>query len=366
MKILFWTDGFWPRIGGIETQAFHFVEELQKRGHQCLVLAQKDSSNTQEDEVYKGIQIKRFFFNKTLVQCDINALRSIRNYLEWALKEFKVDIVHLNLNPGWGSFIFVMFKTLFSLPIVLTCHSPFVYDKGNIHTIKPFYAAASHICCVSKWVLAEMEKLLPEMSSKLRLIYNGLSMPEILPTPLSFTSPTLLLLGRLAPEKGFGVALKALALLKKEKIAVNLLLAGEGTERASLEQSVAELNLTDSVQFVGPIRREAIPSLMNQATVVVVPSDFESFGLVALEAMQMERPVIASNVGGLLEVVSNGATGLLVPPQDPVALAQAIRTLFKNPARTRQMGVEGRKKAIRQFTLDQHVTQYENLYRESL
>jgi starch synthase len=94
-----------------------------------------------------------------------------------------------------------------------------------------------------------------------------------------------------------------------------------------------------------------------------VPSILESFGLVILESMQLQRPVIASAVQGVSEVIADGKTGLLVPGQDPSALCRAIQTLLSQPERAIQMGLEGRKRAMG-FTIDRNADQYEDLYRE--
>lgn len=363
MKILFWTDGFWPRSGGIETQALQFVEELQKRGHRCEVLAQKDWPSWKEDEIYKGISIKRFAFNTIIAKQDIAKIRLIKVYLERIIEGFQPDILHLNLPIGWGAFVFLLFGSLFQMPIVLTCHYPFTQDERSALLIQKFFSTVDQICCVSKWVLEEMEKLAHKTKNPLRLIYNGLSMPEIVYSLLPFSPPVLLLLGRLSTEKGFDTGIEAFSLLKQSGSNARLIIAGEGASRSSLQSLVDRLGLGGSVQFTGGLARDDVHSLINRATLVVMPSHVESFGLVALEAMQMQRPVIASAVGGLREIISDGKTGFLIPPRDAISLFQAIERLLKQPEKTVQMGIEGRKRAM-DFTLDRNVGQYENLYEE--
>jgi glycogen(starch) synthase len=140
--------------------------------------------------------------------------------------------------------------------------------------------------------------------------------------------------------------------------------AGDGPERMKLEKLTNELGLNNSVTFKGNLKEEEIYPLFNEATVVIVPSLIESFGLVILEAMQMSRPVIASRVEGIPEVVSEGETGLLVPMQNPVAFYEAIQQLLKDPEEAIRLGKMGRQKAIDHFTLTPYLTQYEALYRE--
>ena len=220
------------------------------------------------------------------------------------------------------------------------------------------------ICCVSKWVVSEIEKLLPDIKNRIRLIYNGLPMPILEPDPLCFSCPTLLLLGRFTHEKGFDTAIKAFHLVKNRGITARLVIGGEGPYRSFLENLVEKLELKNEVQFIGRVDREQVPILLNQASIVIVPSYFESFGLIALEAMQMQRPVIASKVGGLQEIVSHEETGLLVPPENPEALCIAIQSLLNHPEKARKLGQQGRLRSKDNFTLEQNVVQHEQLYKE--
>lgn len=362
MKILFWTDGFWPRVGGIETQGIRFMEGLRQKGHRCAIVAQKDFPHWQDQEWYQDIPIQRFDFNMIFPGRELSRLRSIEKYLEIVMKEFQPDIVHLNACVGWHALIFLLFQKKFPIPRVVTIHAPFFYGNASNPLLEQISLCADQICCVSNWVLNETIKLIPSSKGKMRCIHNGLSMPELPSSPLCFSPPTFILIGRLTLEKGFDMAIRAFALLK-EKTA-KLLIVGDGEERKFMEELVETLGLQSSVHFTGVLTKDEIPSWINQATIVLVPSYFESFGLVALEAMQMGRPVIASAVGGLQEIIVHGETGLLVPPRDPEALALAMEELLANPEETMKMGAKGKERALKVFTLHQNVDQYEQIYRE--
>ncbi len=361
MKFLFWTDGFWPRLGGVETQGLQFIEGMQQRGHQYMVLTQRDHSSWKEDEIYLGIPIKRFDFNAIVAKRDLKIIRAIQDYLESVMREFQPDVVHLNASVGGSAFAFLLFIKMFRVPIISTVHAPYLYNGAFPSVIEKIASFVDQICCVSNWVFHEMEKLLPEMKHKMRCIYNGLPMPDTVPLPLSFSPPILLAFGRLVREKGFDTAILAFSLLKKRGSNAQLILAGGGPERPALELLAGELDLGDSVVFTGVLTQEEVTSTFNRATIVLVPSIIESFGLVILEAMQMGRPVIASRVEGVPEVIVEGETGILVPKQDPIALCEAIEDLLAQPEKAIQMGMQGRKRAIETFTLDQNVLQYEEV-----
>ncbi len=364
MNILFWTDGFWPRIGGMETQGFLFAKAMQERGHSCLVLAQKDGLEGKDEEVHQGISIRRFAFQNIILNRGPSDLGVMRKYLEWVLQVFQPDVVHVNGCIGWSAVMFSMLQNMFPIPLILTVHAPFYYETRMLPFVRKICSQVDRICCVSKWVVREIEKQLPEMRDKIKLIYNGLPPLEIAPTPLPFSPPVLLLMGRLSAEKGFATAIHAFALLKTRGSSAQLLVVGEGAERLTLEQLVSTLGLVGSVEFTGAVERDEVPHLMNRVSLVIVPSYFETFGLVAVEAMQMGRPVIASNVGGLPEIISEN--GYLVPPKDPEALCKAIQDLLSQREKALQMGAQARRYVLENFTMHQNVVQYEELYREAI
>src|SRR5262249_55846673 len=153
---------------------------------------------------------------------------------------------------------------------------------------------------------------------------NGLELPEVTLEPLRFEDPILLCLGRLVRQKGFDLALAALASLCNRFPKVRLVVAGDGPERATMERQIAALGLVNRVEFRGWVALEDIFNLINTATAVLMPSRLEGLPSVALQAGIMARPVVATSAGGLSDIVVHRQTGLLIPPEDPVGLSQAI------------------------------------------
>ncbi|MFN2569495.1 MAG: glycosyltransferase family 4 protein, partial [Candidatus Dormibacteria bacterium] len=173
----------------------------------------------------------------------------------------------------------------------------------------------------------------------------------------------LLCAGRLSREKGFDIALEAFARVWQELPEARLIIAGGGAEQEGLVAQSAALGLQEAVDFHGWVSPPEMPAVLNQATAVVVPSRLEGFGLVALEASLMGRPVIASRVGGLPEALGEQEeAGLLVPPGDPGALATAMLRLLRDPAEARRRGKAGRLRAQREFPPGRHIDGYHALY----
>jgi glycosyltransferase involved in cell wall biosynthesis len=176
--------------------------------------------------------------------------------------------------------------------------------------------------------------------------------------------PRLAIVGRLIPIKGHEVLLEALAEARAEIPDITLEIAGEGPLEPQLRTAAARLGLGEAVTFLG---RVAPPTTVyERAEIVVVPSLGEGFGMVALEAMERGRAVVASDVGGLPEIVEAGTTGLVVPSGDSAALAEAIGELARDPARAAAFGAAGRERALAAFAQERCTERIEALYLAAL
>jgi glycosyltransferase involved in cell wall biosynthesis len=176
--------------------------------------------------------------------------------------------------------------------------------------------------------------------------------------------PRLLCVGRLIPIKGHIVLLRAFAEAKRAVPELELDIAGRGPLEPALRAFARELGIADSVRFLGYVA--PVADAIERTTIVVVPSLGEGFGMVALEAMERARPVIAAEIGGLGELVQHGRTGLLVRPGDPAPLRDAIVELARDPARAAAMGAAGRERALAHFPQDRCTDRTELLYEAAL
>jgi glycosyltransferase involved in cell wall biosynthesis len=178
--------------------------------------------------------------------------------------------------------------------------------------------------------------------------------------PYPGTEPRLLCIGRLIPIKGHLVLLRALAQARARVPGVVLDIAGRGPLEPALKAYARELGVEDAVRFLGFV--SPVQKAIEDAAIVVVPSLGEGFGMVALEAMERARPVIVSAVGGLPEIVADGESGVVAPPADAEALADAIVTLAGDLPRAVRMGRSARERALTQFTPERCVERVEGLY----
>ena len=189
------------------------------------------------------------------------------------------------------------------------------------------------------------------------VVYNSGGIPKDRP-PLQ-DPPTIACASRLVTKKGVDVFLRAAEQVCRELPQTRVLIAGDGPEMATLKDWLQGSAIRHRVTFYGHLSRSEMEKQFAPAWVQVVPSRYEEpFGLVAAEAMMRKTAVVASGVGGLAEIVADGDTGLLVPPEDERALAQALLTVLKDRDLAERMGERGRERACRYFSNETYVTRY--------
>jgi starch synthase len=237
--------------------------------------------------------------------------------------------------------------------------------------------AATAVVAVSEGMRSDVLSVYPEISpERVRVIHNGIDAAEYAPDPrtdalkrhgVDPTRPYVIFVGRITRQKGLPVLLRAAAGL--DPSAQLVLCAGAadtprlGAEVASL---VAGLQASRSGVIWIPemLPKAEVIQLLTHALVFVCPSVYEPLGIVNLEAMACATAVVASRVGGIPEVVSGGETGLLVPPDDPASLADALNMLLRDPGRADAMGLAGRERAVAEFSWDTVAARTAALYAE--
>lgn len=193
----------------------------------------------------------------------------------------------------------------------------------------------------------------------------GVDLAQFAPAPREGRAVvTVGAVARLSPEKGLDDLLRAAALLREEGEPVDVLLAGDGPSRATLERMAADLGIAERVRFAGDVAHEDVPAVLQSLDIFAMPSTWEGFGVAAIEASAMELPVVASNIHGIPDVVLGGRTGILAPPRDPAAVAAAIRRLARDPSLRRAMGRAGRAYVEREYRWQDNAACMERLYEE--
>jgi sugar transferase (PEP-CTERM/EpsH1 system associated) len=247
--------------------------------------------------------------------------------------------------------------------VVHTKHYGAVAHIGRRHRALARLATrfTDHFVCVSE-DSARLTAAQGGASSAVRTICNGIDLARF-----GYTGPRpggpIVTVARLSPEKDVATLLRATALALSELPNLRVEIAGAGPCLPDLQRLAGDLGLGANVRFLG--ERRDVPELLAQASLFVLPSYTEGISLTLLEAMARGLPVIAMRVGGNPEVVSDGATGVLVPPRDPVALAEAMLRLQRDADLSQRLGRAGRERVECLFDIRHMVASYECLYRGS-
>ncbi len=292
-------------------------------------------------------------------------------------------LIHSNYwLSGW---VGMQLKSLLEIPQVHTFHSIGMVKYKDVEH-PPAIATTRHLverACLAtaNWTIATSPQEVADLRQfisdrgRIKVIPYGIDLNQFnLVTKaaareylkISADERVILYVGRFDRYKGVETLIEACAKLSQS---FRLYLVGDSRngedcqERRRIQDLVIELNLQDVTVFVGRVPQVDLPCYYAAANVCVIPSYYESFGVVALEAMAAKTPVIASGVGGLKHTVVNGETGLLIPPQDPAGLATAIQSVFDNPMQWQSYGIAGRKWVEANFSSAAVAAQIHNLYR---
>jgi glycosyltransferase involved in cell wall biosynthesis len=262
--------------------------------------------------------------------------------------------------------------------VVGTVHSSRVRSEEDRELLRRLTPKMDHLIAVSRAIVRKLEDE-GRVAAPISLIYNGVDLarydePEVCCTlqaeyGIPAGAPVVGVVARLEPEKGHPTLLDAWPLVLASVPNAHLLIVGEGSQREALEEQAANLA---SVAFAAPAsvhftgRRDDVPAVTAALDVAVLPSYREAQGLSILEAMALARPVVASAVGGIPEMVEDGRTGLLVPPRDPAALAAAITRLLLDHPFADTLGKAGKDLVHERFCVELMVRAVESIYDEAV
>ena len=354
MRIVQLNPFFYPFMGGIEHRVHH-ISSLLGRKHEVFVVTGRLKGTDEEEDMgdYSVIRLPSKFYT------GYNPPHIVTYGILEQLNELSPDIVDFHYRWS-GSYKKAMKR--YRGRKVFTFHNTFgegeglmgVLSKLNDLIYTPFIKDFDRIVCVSGFVRDDLEKkgFPPRL---LEAVPNGVDLPAVEPQE---EKDFLLFLGRLVGTKGLPYLVKAM-----EEVDHHLVIAGGGPEYKKLERMVVSNGLEHRVELAGRVDEKEKHRLLSQCSLFVFPSTWESYGIAAAEAMSYGKPVIASEVGGLPEVV--GETGVLVPPRDEKALARAINELLADDEMRRELGKRAKKRAG-EFTWERSAAEMERIYLDVL
>jgi glycosyltransferase involved in cell wall biosynthesis len=291
----------------------------------------------------------------------------------------RYDLVHDVQSVSYG----LLWLRALGLPVVTTVHHPLSIDrqaslerdrtfkelKGTLtfYPLRTQRRVARRLDAVLTSSHASAARLVEDYavaSDRIHFVSNGAELPPLVAPRPRPPRDELLFVGRCGdPNKGLEVLLDALALLPRN---VELRVLDTYPIGTGLDRQIRDLRLKDRIHFEGKVPRSRLEEVYGEATVVVVPSLFEGFGLPAIEGLAAGTPVVASRAGALPEVLATARAGRLVPPRDPAALAQAVNTVLSDWRSEHEAACKARSRIEATFSWDRIAERTETVYRHVL
>lgn len=289
------------------------------------------------------------------------------HWVEKKVQELHPDVLHAHYATSFG-FIGALSK---ERPFIISAWGSDIFSfprKSLVHRslLSWILGKASFLCSTSEIMAHEMRRYIPK-GSKVEVIPFGVDLEQFSPPKLrEELHPHQVVFGvakYLQPIYGLDYLLKAFARVEHSHPGRILLrIAGNGPELGRLQTLAERLGVAGKVEWLGEVSNSEVARFYQDLDVVVVPSLEESFGVTAVEGSACARPIIASRVGGLPEVVLDGKTGLMIEAQNVDSLVEAMEYMFENPEERVRMGQAGREFVLNHYNFQDNVTHMERVY----
>jgi glycogen(starch) synthase len=360
-------------IGGLGRHVHHLATALAEAGHDVVVLSRRPSgtdpsTHPSNDVISEGVRVvaaaqdpHEFDFGTDMMAWTlamghsmIRAGLALKTTGRRTTQPWVPDVVHahdwLVAHPA------IALAEHFDVPLVSTIHateagrhSGWVSGKisRQVHAVEAWLVRESdYLITCSASMGEEITELFGPGLAESRVIRNGIDagLWPFARRQVRRGPARLLYLGRLEYEKGVHDAIAALPRIRRSHPGTTLAIAGDGTQLNFLLEQARKHKVLKAIDFIGRVDHEQLVALLHDCDAAVLPSHYEPFGIVALEAAATGAPLVTSNVGGLGEAVINGETGMSFPPRDVAALASAVRAVLDDPAAAQRRAVAARQR----------------------
>jgi glycosyltransferase involved in cell wall biosynthesis len=352
-------------IGGSERHLLALLPALRERGIDARFLG-LDDTRLAPEPFYAALEERRVPFER--VPCARDVDPALARRVRRALRGERPDLVHTHLIHAdlYGA----LGVTGTRATLVSTKHNDDPFRSGRMRYLERLLTRrAALVLCITEALARFNREVVGLPAEKLRVVRYGLDEP---PAPwgppdgpaLPDDAPVLLAVGRLVRQKGIDLAIQALAAIRERHSDARLVVLGEGPLRGELSSLARALHVDEAVSLPGRVGDSAW--WYRRASLVVHPARWEGFGLALLEAMLCARAVVAASVSAIPEIVVDGETGVLVPPDDADALADAVVGLLDDPDRAAALGEAGLRRAKAEFSVARMADRTIEAYEEAL
>jgi len=380
LTILLIPNSYLPKLGGLELAVYNVAHYLARKAHKVTVIAGTSIVKYSKEADSDSVTVYRmpFILPRVVTRCGykkamISLLKSIVTPCLIPLTFFKLfqiirstkpDIVNLHYIAE-NAFFCLLVRKFLRFNFIVNIHGEDIewYNKRSFISrwlTKKTLQNADLVLSNSKYLLKKAEKICPIKNKD--VVGNGIDLKHFEDNKKYIHNKRYILsIGNFGYKKGFDVLIKAFNIVSSKYPGVDLLMAGDGLERAKCERLVLEVKLNKSVNFLGKVGRTRIPLLLNGCELFILPSRREPFGIVLLEAMAAGKPIVATRAGGVPEVVKEGENAILVEPESSDALAQGIMKLLQDSDLRKRFGEKG-KEIVKNFTWDKVIERYIKIY----
>jgi glycosyltransferase involved in cell wall biosynthesis len=354
--------------GGLEMQALELSIGLRNLGHHVTFAAPPGSRLAAEAT------------DRQLPLLLLDVTGYVHPLLVWRLRQFlrtsSTEIVHCQHSRDLATVVPAIDASGLSIHLLLSKRmGSYIRKKDLFHRYT--HRRIDRILAISEAIHRNVLETLPVTPDRVLTLHDAVDTALYAPNTvdrwyvrrdagLADDAIVVGFVGRFSPGKGLEDLLHAAHMLRDRYPSVRYLIAGEASHgekgyAASIRALASTLHLDGTVVFAG--HRTDIPAMMAAFDILAFPSHAEAFGVVLIEAMAMRRPVVSTNCDGVLDIVVDGVTGIMFPPRDPRALADALETLICNPVKRQQMGEAGRERVLRLFDRAGQLQKLEEVYR---
>lgn len=375
MRLLILSERHPRRFGSMEEFEAVLSEKIHRQGGCCYLgyLGEPDARTRAELKNSHAVIVPELFHGKRAGLRDIMALLRF-------IRVNRIDLVHIHFYSLTNTYLLGCYFS--GAKIVFTEHtSGDAPVRGRLASLLskirhyPLLRRISRYFAITDFVNRRLGVSHHVPATQRKTIYNGVSRLRFVPRDksaaraqltLPISNPVFATVAALIPEKGLRFLVEAVAILKRDfALDPILLIAGEGPERGSLESLCRDLGIADQVRFLGS--RSDVETVIAAADITVVPSVWhEGFGLIIAESMAAGRPVVASSIGGIPELIVDGETGFLTAPGDARDIAVKVACLLRDEALAARLAENALERSGKLFDLDHNVEKYLADYRDVL
>ena len=362
-------------FGGVASVVGNVACQLEKKGHRVWFLHPGEAHSLQ-------VKVTKWNFpgyelNLRTLFVREHPIKSVPGFLLYLshtllqlhklLRRHDIDIVNIHYPIG-SSIYFSWLRWFHRFKLVISVHGADLFPGGGVirypKPLRMLMHSADWLVAPSQSTLEATLARFPVLRPKCSAIHNAVDLAEFqqVDSREPQAKPYILCVALHHIHKALDVLIRAFATFHTTHPTVGLWLVGDGPCRDEFETLVRQLGLTESVRFLGLQGRPAVSRLLAECSLFVLPSRVEPFGIAIIEALASGKPVVSTKVGGIPEIIENGNNGILVEPDDPQALYEAMRTVWDDPALARRLAVAGQATVKQRFQWEIPAARYEAIF----